>query len=802
MRFSESWLRGFVSPAPELDAQQLADRLTMLGLEVDSIELAGRVDERVVVAEVASTTPMQSRSPLVLCDLNVGPGKEPAQVLCGASNLRVGMKSAFAQAGAEIAIGRVEARQIHGHLSQGMLVSEQEIGLGETSDIILDLDEAARVGESLQQALDLDDVCIGLDLTPDRGDCLGVLGVARDLAASLGAELVFPSFPEPVADIKDAFPVGIEAPKACASLLAAICCGLERGRASPMWLRERLRRSGLRCIHPAVDVTNYVMLELGRPLHAFDLDKIEGGILARFGRKGERLALLDGREIDLDAETLAICDHRGPVALAGIMGDSLSGVTAETKDVLIECAWFHPLALGRTARRLGIQTDASIRFERGVDPSLMRFGVDRARQLLSAISGAKLGPVTAAKVAAELPRPVQVALRSSQVQRLIGQEIDVKTIELSLSRLGFVLKRETPERWTASVPSHRFDIEGEADLVEEVARLHGFEQIPDIPFDGVRSVPRLVRNTRSLREFTAAQGYREVISYSFLPMSLLQTVAGTDSPVVLLNPMSSDQAAMRTRLIPGLLRTLSSNISRQHVRARLFELGRVFLMGDADIESQPLRLAGVHSGALAPESWSQSKRDVDFFDVKGDVERILEFTGVAAGAGWRASSDPLCHPGRAATLVLNDREAGLVGELHPDCARAMGIGRQVCFFELDVKSISQRPAAKFVEPSRFPRVRRDLALVVRRALPVSEIEQAIRDNSDELLCEIGVFDVYVGSGIGEGDKSVATRLIFQTHGRTLTDEEVSQRVELIVDALKVRFDASLRGTSGLGPRNL
>ncbi len=793
MRFSESWLRGFISPTPELDTQQLADRLTMLGLEVDSIESAGQVDTRVIVAEIVSATPLQSGSSLVLCDLNVGPRKEPLQVLCGAPNLYVGMKSACAQAGAEIAIGRVEAREIHGHLSQGMLVSEQEIGLSDTSDRIIELDATARVGEPIQQALDLDDACIGLDLTPDRGDCLGVLGIARDLAASLEADLVVPSFPEPLSGIEDAFPVGVEAPKACASYLAAICRGMDGGHASPIWLRERLRRSGLRCIHPAVDVTNYVMLELGSPLHAFDLDKIEGGIFVRFGRKGERLALLDGRKIDLDAETLAICDHRGPVALAGIMGDSLSGVTAETSDVLIECAWFQPLSLGRTARRLGIQTDASTRFERGVNPAMMKFAMDRARQLLAELCGAKLGPVTRANFESELPQYSHIALRSSQVKRLIGQEIDANFIERSLSCLGFVLKRETAGSWVASVPSHRFDIEGEADLVEEVARLHGFDQISDVPCEGVRSVPQLVRGARGLREFIAAQGYREVISYSFLPRSLAEGLGETDSPVTLLNPMSSDQAVMRTSLIPGLLRTLASNTARQHTRARLFELGRVFLRGNADIESQPLRLAGVHCGALSPESWNQSKRDVDFFDMKGDVERILEYTGVAPMARWQPSSYPLCHPGRGAALVLNGEEVGLVAELHPDRAQAVGIDAQVSFFELDVNSIAERLPSKFVEPSKFPRVRRDLALVVRRTVPVSDLEQTIREVSDELLCELGVFDVYVGSGVGKRDKSVAVRLIFQTHGRTLTDEEVSQRVDLIVDALKMRFDASLRG---------
>lgn len=793
MKFCESWLRGFVSPEPELDTQQLADRLTMLGLEVDSIESAGQVDERVIVAKVASVTPLAGGSSLVLCDLEIGHGRPRPRVVCGAPNVRTGMMVALAQVGAEIAAGSVESREIQGQRSDGMLVSELEIGLSETSDTIIELDTQACVGAPLQQALRLDDACIGLDLTPDRGDCQGVLGIARDLAASLDADLVLPPVTEPFAEIADQVPVRLEAPAACASFLAAICRGMEPGRASPMWLRERLRRSGVRCIHPAVDITNYVMLELGRPLHAFDLAKVSGGINVRFGRRDERLNLLDGREIPLDGETLAICDHEAPMALAGIMGDAASGVTAETTDVLLECAWFNPLFLGRTARRLGIQTDASIRFERGVDPAMMKFGMDRARALLAEISGARLGPVTTATSEQDLPKTARLPFRRSQVKRLIGQEIDSRFIEEGLGRLGFELERESPDGWVATVPSHRFDIEGEADLVEEVARLHGFEQVPEVSLEGMRAVPRLVRETRSLREFVAAQGYREVISYSFLPRSLVEDLGQKDGAIALLNPMSSDQAVMRASLLPGLLRCLSSNMSRQHTRARLFELGRVFLNRDADLESQPLRIAGVHCGGLWPESWNQSKRDVDFFDIKGDVERLLGFCGLAADARWRRSTHPLCHPGRGATLVLDHQQAGVVGELHPDHARAIEIDYQVCFFELDVSAISRRKPVKFFEPSRFPRMRRDLAVVVRRELPVIEIEEAIRSASDELLSDVGVFDVYEGSGIEESDKSVAIRLIFQTRGRTLKDEEVSQRVELIVDALKVRFDASLRG---------
>jgi len=795
MRFSEQWLRGFLEPEPDLETEQLAERLTMLGLEVDSVEPAGNLHERVVVAEVKAIAPLHEGGPAKVCKVSIGRALPEVDVVCAAPNLTTGMKVAFAQVGAEIPAGRIEAREFRGVVSQGMLVSEAEIGLGDEAGEIVELDASCAAGAPVREVLDLDDACIGLDLTPDRGDCLGVLGVARDLAASLGLTLKLPTVEVPTESIETRVPVRLEAAEACARFLSSVCAELDPQAKSPMWLRERLRRSGLRSIHPAVDVTNYVMLELGRPLHAFDLAKIEGGLVVRYGRSGEQLELIDGKKVALGADMLAVCDSHKALSLAGIMGDAASGVTAKTRDVVIECAWFNPRMLGRTARRLNMQTDSSMRFERGVDPALMAFGMDRARQLVGELCGARLGPVTEAASAQHLPQSVSHRLRASQVKRLIGQEIAPSFIEQGLNRLGFDLSDASDASWQVEVPSHRFDIEGEADLVEEVARLHGFAQIPDVPCGGMRSPSKRVTSTRALREFVASLGYREVISYSFLPGDSVAMIDALEAHLKLQNPMSSDQAVMRRSLAPGLLRTLVSNLTRQHARVRLFELGRVFMAADACVEAQPMRLAGLHRGSQWPESWGQDARDADFFDVKGDVERLLAFNGWAPRAAeWQPRTDRLCHPGRGATVVLNGQPAGLVTELHPDLLRALEIDRPVCFFELAVDTLVSRPIAKFEEPSKFPQARRDLAVLVTRDLPVSELLTVVRAASDDLLREADVFDVYQGEGIDAHDKSVAIRLTFQTSGRTLRDDEVSKRIEQILAALKQACNARLRGS--------
>ncbi len=794
MKFSESWLRSFLEPEPDFGSERLADRLTMLGLEVDAIEPAGSLHERIVVAEVKSVAPLIESGQVKSCVLSVGTSSPNLDIVCAAPNLRVGMRAALAQVGAEIDGNRIEAREMHGMVSQGMLVSEAEIGLGDEAGEIIELDDSSQPGATLSEVLGLDDACISLDLTPDRGDCLGVLGVARDLAASLGLKLKLPAVEVPRESITTRMPVRLDAEEACARFLASVCEGLDPAAKSPLWLRERLRRSGLRSIHPAVDVTNYVMLELGRPLHAFDYAKIDGDLIVRHGRSGEQLKLIDGKAVSLDKDLLAVCDSHKPLSLAGIMGDAASGVTAETRAVVIECAWFNPRLLGRSARRLGIQTDSSMRFERGTDPALMAFGMDRARSLIAQVCGARLGPVTTAESAQHLPQRVSYKLRMSQVKRLIGQEIEPLFIENKLDRLGFMLTQSDEASWHVEVPSHRFDIEGEADLVEEVARLHGFGQIPDIPCAGMRGPSRRVTTTRQLREFVAALGYREVISYSFLPERSASMAAAPDSHLKLQNPMSSDQAVMRRSLLPGLLRILAGNLARQHTRARLFELGRVFLAKDADIEAQPMRLAGLHCGEQWPESWGQARRSVDFFDIKGDVERLLAFNGWEARANaWQPSTDPLCHPGRGASINVDGRHAGLVAELHPGLLRQAEIDKPVCFFEINVDVLTRRHIATFEAPSRFPQVRRDIAVLVNRNLPVCKLLDAVRQTSDERLREADVFDIYQDEGIDAHDKSVAIRLTFQTSGRTLKDDEVATCIAQILAVLKQECDARLRG---------
>ena len=803
MKFSESWLRSFIEPEPALSSEQLGERLTMLGLEVDAIEPAGSLHERIVVAEVQSVTPLSERAPANVCAVSVGAGSPLLDVVCTAPNLKAGMKTALAQVGAEVAGRRIEARKVHGVVSQGMLVSEAEIGLGDDAGEIIELDALSAPGARISEVLGIDnDACISLDVTPDRGDCFGVLGVARDLAASLGANLKLPEVELPSETITTRIAVQLEASQACARFLSAVCADIDHRARSPMWLRERLRRSGLRCIHPAVDITNYVMLELGRPLHAFDRAKVEGGLIVRYGRTEEQLTLIDGKQVALDHDALAVCDSRRPLSLAGIMGDAASGVTAETRDVVFECAWFNPRVIARTARRLGIQSDSSIRFERGVDPGLMAFGMSRARALIAAVCKARLGPVTEATSAEHLPRKVSHRLRASQVTRLIGQKIAPSFVEEGLRRLGFGVSAPSmpstlnDASWQIEVPSHRFDIEGEADLVEEVARLHGFEAIPEMPCDGLRRPSRHVTSVRRLREFVAALGYREVMSYSFLPADSIGMGNESDAHLTLQNPMSSDQAVMRRSLLPGLLRVLAGNLARHHARVRVFELGRVFLEKHADVNAQPLRLAALHCGDQWPESWGQARRTVDFFDIKGDVERVLALNGWDGHSiDWQPSLDPRCHPGRSASLCLNGEHMGIVAELHPHLLRQADIGLPVCFFEVNVDVLARRCVATFEAPSKFPQVRRDIALLVNRDLPVCKLLDIARQAGEALVCEVDVFDVYQGEGVDAHDKSVAIRLTFQSPERTLRDEEVSLHMERILAALKDSCRARLRGTS-------
>jgi phenylalanyl-tRNA synthetase beta chain len=791
MQISERWLREWVDPSA--NTRRLAQRLTMAGLEVGSIESAAPGFRGVLVAEVRRVEAHPDADHLRVC--RVWDGEREHQVVCGAPNVRVGLLSAYAKSGARLPDGTViERATLRGIESAGMLCSGAELGIGD-GDGILELDGDCRVGEDLRKALALDDALLDIELTPNRGDCLSVRGVAREVGVCFGAAVTAPDCGAVAAAVADTFPVRIDAPSACPRYLGRVIRGIDAGKVTPLWMRERLRRSGLRAIDPVVDVTNYVMLELGQPLHAFDLAVLAGQITVRFARAGETLHLLDGREVALDSATLLICDENGPIAMAGVMGGERSGIGPATRDVFLECAFFAPAAIAGTARRYGMQTDASQRFERGVDHSLQHAAVERATALLLAIVGGRPGPVIDTSSGAHLPASGTVELRRARLDRYVGARLAPKRVTEAFERLGFAPTyqgRGRTAKWTVNVPSHRFDIEREVDLIEEVCRIHGYDRIPtrlpETPLALGR--PKLTETPRTrLRQLLADLGYQEAITYSFIDPLFADLLTPGAPTVSLTNPMSTDMSVMRASLWPGLLKALIANASRQQSRIRLFEIGACFA-GSA-VEQQVMRVGGVVTGARLPEGWANDAAPADFFDVKGDVERLLELSG-HTDVRYQPAADSILHPGQAATVWSGDRCLGRLGRLHPEIEHRLDLKGPVFTFELDAEPLLARRPATFLAYSRYPSVRRDLALLLDRGVPAAAIRDCLEAALGELLTDFRVFDVYLGEGIDSAKKSIAVGLTLQAPSRTLTDTEINDLMDTAVNALETDLGARRR----------
>jgi phenylalanyl-tRNA synthetase beta chain len=799
MQLVHSWLREWVHALPEPSA--LASRLTLAGHAVDAVTPLRADFHGVVVARVESVQAHPDAARLSVC--RVAAAGASQQVVCGAPNVRAGMLAAWAPPGARLPGGRhVEHARLRGVDSAGMLLSAAELGAGDDAAGLLELD-GVHAAADLAAALALPDHTYELDLTPNRGDCLSVRGLAREVAALLGASCVPPAMPAVAAGIADVFPVRVEAPAACPRYLGRVLRGADLSRPSPLWLRERLRRAGLRPIDAVVDVTNYVMLELGQPLHAFDLRALRGGIVVRLAAAGERLRLLDGRDVALRPDTLVIADADGPVAMAGIMGGDRSGIDrATTRDVFLESAFFTPAAIAGRPRGYGMNTDASQRYERGVDPALPALAIERATALLLGIVGGAAGPVVDTTTAACLPAARLVALRRERLARLAGCTFADEEVTGALSRLGLeVSARADGSGWLTRVPSHRFDLGIEEDLVEEVLRLHGFDRVPDAmpvtamdlatPPDGEAPLARL-------RERLRARGYHEAITYSFIDAASQDLFDPGVAPVALDNPLSAEMAVMRTSLLPGLVQAVVTNLNRQQPRVRLFECGRCFVPQAGGGVRQVMRLGGVVAGSRHPEGWASARAGADFFDVKGDVESLLD-AALAARFGFVAATRPALHPGQCARVALaregegGDATAiGWVGTLHPALAERLGIDVPVAAFELDLDALAPAPVPRFVPISAFPAVRRDLALLVGREVPAATIEATVRDACGELLTELTVFDVYAGEGIDSTMKSVALGLTLQHRSRTLDERIVGDAVGAVLKALQDRVGAVQR----------
>ncbi len=793
MIFSEQWIREWVTVAR--DRADLLEQLTMAGLEVDGVEPVAGDFTGVVVGEVVSVSQHPDADKLRVCQ--VSDGEQTQQVVCGAPNVQAGMKVPFAridavlpgeQADKPLKIRRAKLRGVESH---GMLCSADELGLSDEADGLLALSQEAVPGTDLRDLLQLNDVSITLDLTPNRGDCLGIIGLAREIAALNRADVHEPAMDAVQPVIDDVFPVEILAPEACPRYLGRVIRGVDISAATPVWMQERLRRSGLRSIDPVVDVTNYVLLELGQPMHAFDLAQLQGGIQVRMAGEGEELTLLDGKSLTLQADTLVIADAARALAMAGVMGGKGSAVSSGSRDIFLECAFFAPLAVAGRARRHGLHTDSSHRYERGVDYAIQHRAMERATRLLLDIAGGQPGPVN--EQIGQLPEPVRVDLRYARVARVLGMVIPAAEIRDILSRLGLQIVNSSDTDLQVEVPSFRFDISIEADLIEELARVYGYNRLPGsrtLSHLKLREQPETHTPLSRLRERLVGLGYQEVITYSFVEPGLQEQVRQSPAPVPVQNPISSDMSVMRNSLWPGLLQAFRYNANRQQERIRIFECGQVFLKQDGGI-SQPSRIAGLISGSRQPQLWCNDRAPVDFHDIKGDVESLLSLGG-SGELRFERASDPALHAGQCAAVLLDGEQIGLLGALDPALQRELDIDSRVYLFELQLEQLQQAvlPAAR--ELSRFPEVSRDLAVWVDKDVSAADIVQSVREKAGDLLKNVWIFDVYQSDAIDKTKKSIALGLTLQHASRTLGDEDISSIINSCVKELEDKFNAKLR----------
>jgi phenylalanyl-tRNA synthetase beta chain len=798
MKFSESWLRQSVNPA--ISTEDLVAQITMAGLEVDGVDPAAPQMTGVVVGEILSVEQHPDADKLRVCQ--VAGGGDTAQVVCGAPNARAGIKVPFATVGAKLPGDfKIKKAKLRGVESFGMLCAQTELELGDDDSGLWELPTEAPVGSDLIEYLELNDNIIEVDLTPNRGDCLSIRGLAREVGVLNQAAVTEQVCAAVPPSIDDMVGVSLDAPEGCARYVSRVIRGLDLSQPTPQWMQEKLRRSGVRSLGPAVDITNYVLLELGQPMHAFDLSKIDGGIVVRMGQD-EKLTLLDDSEVTVDAATLVIADHTKALAMAGIMGGDESAVADDTTDILFESAWFNPLAIAGKARNYGKHTDSSHRFERGVDGALQVAAIERATALMLEICGGSAGPVSVTESTDHLPVPATITLRDARLAQQLGVSIAPEAIDDMLVRLGLtqVERNDSGSTWVA--PSWRFDLEIEQDLVEEVARIYGYNNLPtSTPSMALelQANPETVQGLPAFRHILVANGYQEAVTYSFVDPALQKLVDPDIAPVSLANPISADMAVMRTSLWPGLLTTAVHNLNRQQNRVRIFEAGQCFVpsaSASADSVlglSQNMALAGLICGTRTPMGWTASKDKVDFYDIKGDLEGLLAATGLAHEFSFVAKQHQALHPGQAAAIMRGGDQVGWIGQLHPKVQADLGIGTAVYLFQMDVDKMAVRKLSKFEEVSKFPEVRRDLAFFVDNSVQASDLMNGAKTVAGEQLVNLKLFDVYHSKDVENKGKSVALGLTFQHSSRTLTDDEINSAVDRVVAELGNKFKAELRG---------
>ncbi|MCF7452452.1 phenylalanine--tRNA ligase subunit beta [Vibrio sp. A1-1] len=800
MKFSESWLREWVNPAVTTD--ELTHQITMAGLEVDDVLPVAGSFTGVKVGHVVECGQHPDADKLRVTKVDVGE-EELLDIVCGAPNCRQGLKVAVATVGAVLPGDfKIKKAKLRGQPSHGMLCSFTELGIDVESDGIMELAEDAVIGTDFREFLGLDDVTVDVDLTANRADCFSIRGLAREVGVLNRADVTEPSVEAVAPSIDDKVSIEVKAPAACPRYLGRVVKNVNVQAETPLWMQEKLRRCGIRSIDPVVDITNYVLLEQGQPMHAFDLSKIEGGIVVRMAEQGEKLTLLDGSEAELNADTLVVADHNKALAIAGIFGGEESGVTTETKDVLLECAFFAPDHIRGRARSYGLHTDSSMRFERGVDYALQVNAMERATQLLVEICGGEVAPVVAVESEADLPKPNKVALRRTKLDNLLGHHIaDADVVEI-LERLGLTVEA-SEEGWVAVAPTWRFDIAIEQDLIEEVGRIYGYDNIPNQhPAAALKMHNHVEADLplKRVRDLLVDRGYHEAITYSFVEPEQQKLVVPGVEPLVLPNPISADMSAMRLGLIQGLLNTVVHNQKRQQPRVRLFEYGLRFIpceSAENGMRQEPM-LAGVIAGTRGEEHWDIETNTVDFFDLKGDLEAVLELSANEKAYSFAALSpeskkaNPALHPGQSAAIIVDGKEVGVIGTVHPELERKFGLNGRTIVFEIEWSAINSKVIPEAVQLSKFPSNRRDIAVVVDEAVASGDIVNACLEQGGEFLKDAKLFDVYVGKGVEDGKKSLAIALTLQSVERTLEDADIAGAVDAIVAHVSEKFGAALR----------
>ena len=787
MNISTSWLREWISPV--VTDEILAEQLTMAGLEVDGIETVAPAFSKVVVGHVVSCEKHPDADKLNLCQVDVGEA-ETVQIICGAKNVRTGLKVMAALVGAKLPGDfKIKKAKLRGVESFGMICSESELGISDSSEGIAELDVEATIGQDVREYLDLDDHIIELDITPNRGDCFSVLGVAREVSANYNMAFVMPDI-EITALGKSSVATSVSNTSACPKYLTRSIKGIDNSVQTPQWMADKLKRSGQSTHSPVVDVTNYVLMELGQPMHAFDLAKIQGDIQVRNAKLGETVDLLNDSTVELKDDTLVITDAKSVLAIAGVMGGEASSTQTTTTDILLESAFFEPVSIAGKARNYGLHTESSLRFERGVDFNITELALDRAAQLVIEICGGKASEITKSVDESALPKLEPITITQAKIQKILGFELDSNWIEEKFINLDFEISDKTSNSWTIIPPSFRFDIRIPADLIEELARLYGYDKLPvqKLSLDAnINVIKEAQIDKYDVMQALVSRGYQEVITYSFISEKYQDLINPLAKKITLKNPISADMSTMRSSLWAGLLQTVESNQRRGHTDARFFEIGLCFDGVKADEQSN--KLAGIVSGNRFNAQWSSELQPLDFFDAKADLESLLSFT--SATFDFEAAEHPALQKGQSAKISLNGEQVGWIGALSPAVQKELSLSK--CYlYEVDLNAILAGKIAKYESFSSYQQAQRDIALVVDQATPVAALTQSINELKQTHFVSVSLFDVYSGEHIESGKKSVALSLTYQSLEATLADDEVNTKVDEVLALMKDKFSATLR----------